>query len=59
MFASSHGDILLPIGFPRVSAAEDDHTGKLMERAKKETSLVWYTSTGTEDIKRLFVSSMS
>jgi hypothetical protein len=45
---------LLPIGFPRVSTAEDDHTGKLIEGAKKETSLVWYTSTGTEDIKRLF-----
>jgi hypothetical protein len=45
---------LLPIGFPRVSTAEDDHTARLIERAKKEASLVWYTSTGTEDIKRLF-----
>jgi len=45
---------LLLIGFPRVSTAEDDHTGKLIEGAKKEASLVWYTSTSTEDIKRLF-----
>ncbi len=45
---------LLPIASPQVSTAEDDHPGKLIEGAKKEGSLIWYTSTGTEDIKRLF-----
>ena len=39
---------------PAVASAQDAHTAKLIEGAKKEGSLVWYTSTSTEDIKRLF-----
>jgi ABC-type Fe3+ transport system substrate-binding protein len=42
------------IGFPPGSAAQDSHTRKLIEGAKKEASLIWYTSTSIEDIKRLF-----
>ena len=42
------------IGFPPRSAAQDSHTRKLIEGAKKEASLIWYTSTSIEDIKRLF-----
>jgi len=42
------------IGFPPGSVAQDSHTGKLIEGAKKEASLIWYTSTSIEDIKRLF-----
>jgi ABC-type glycerol-3-phosphate transport system substrate-binding protein len=45
---------LFSIGFPAGSAAQDSHTGKLIEGAKKEASLIWYTSTSIEDIKRLF-----
>jgi iron(III) transport system substrate-binding protein len=37
-----------------VALAQDAHTANLIEGAKKEGSLVWYTSTSTEDIKRLF-----
>ncbi|HEY6363422.1 MAG TPA: extracellular solute-binding protein [Candidatus Binatia bacterium] len=44
----------LTIAFPLRSAAQDSHTGKLIEGAKKEASLIWYTSTSIEDIKRLF-----
>jgi len=44
----------LTIAFPFRSAAQDSHTGKLIEGAKKEASLIWYTSTSIEDIKRLF-----
>src|SRR5262245_7837575 len=36
------------------AAAQDSQTAKLIEGAKKENSLIWYTSTSTEDIKRLF-----
>ena len=39
---------------PAAVEAQDAHTAKLIEGAKKESSLVWYTSTSTEDIKRLF-----
>src|SRR4029434_1500664 len=39
---------------PTVVEAQDCHTAKLIEGAKKEGSLVWYTSTSIEDIKRLF-----
>ena len=42
------------LGFSAASIAEDTHTGQLIEGAKKEGSLIWYTSTSTEDIKRLF-----
>ena len=34
--------------------AQDSHAAKLIEGAKKEGSLVWYTSTSVEDIKRIF-----
>ena len=40
--------------FPAISWGQDSYSAKLIEGAKKETSLVWYTSTSTEDIKRLF-----
>ena len=43
-----------PIGFPAGSSAQDSHTARLIEGAKKEASLIWYTSTSIEDIKRLF-----
>jgi iron(III) transport system substrate-binding protein len=36
------------------SESQDAHTAKLIEGAKKEGSLIWYTSTSIEDIKRLF-----
>lgn len=36
------------------SAAPDSHTAKLVEGAKKEGSLMWYTSTSIEDAKSLF-----
>src|SRR5439155_20401109 len=35
------------------AAAKDSHTAALIERAKKEASLVWYTSTSIEDAKSL------
>jgi iron(III) transport system substrate-binding protein len=44
--------LVLPLWIPVISWAQD--SAKLIEGAKKETSLVWYTSTSTEDIKRLF-----
>ena len=44
----------LTLAFPPGSVAQDNHTAKLIEGAKKETSLIWYTSTSIEDIKRLF-----
>lgn len=40
--------------WPLAAEAQDGHTGKLVDGAKKEASLIWYTSTSTEDIKRLF-----
>lgn len=47
--------LLLFLGIAVTTApAQDSHTAKLIEGAKKEASLVWYTSTSTEDIKRLF-----
>jgi iron(III) transport system substrate-binding protein len=44
----------LTIVLPPSSVAQDSHTGRLIEGAKKEGSLIWYTSTSIEDIKRLF-----
>jgi iron(III) transport system substrate-binding protein len=44
----------LTIASPPGSVAQDNHTAKLIEGAKKEGSLIWYTSTSIEDIKRLF-----
>src|SRR5437899_3550714 len=44
----------LQIGLSAGSAtAQDSHTAALIERAKKEASLVWYTSTSIEDAKSL------
>ena len=40
--------------FPSSAQAQDGHAAKLIEGAKKEGALVWYSSTSTEDIKRLF-----
>jgi hypothetical protein len=34
--------------------AQDSHAAKLIDGAKKEGSLIWYTSTSVEDIKRIF-----
>ncbi|HWP59583.1 MAG TPA: extracellular solute-binding protein [Candidatus Acidoferrales bacterium] len=36
------------------SVAQDSHTQKLIEGAKKEGALMWYTSTSIEDAKALF-----
>jgi iron(III) transport system substrate-binding protein len=44
----------LSLAFPAGSVAQDNHTARLIEGAKKEGSLIWYTSTSIEDIKRLF-----
>jgi iron(III) transport system substrate-binding protein len=44
----------LTIAFRPGSVAQDNHTAKLIEGAKKERSLIWYTSTSIEDIERLF-----
>jgi len=41
---------------PAVLLGQDAHTAKLMEGAKKEGRLVWYTSTSVEDITRLFAA---
>jgi len=46
--------LILGLLLPAAVAAQDSHTAKLIEGAKREASLVWYTSTNTEDIKRLF-----
>ena len=46
--------LLFQVCLPPNSESQDTHTAKLIEGAKKEGSLVWYTSTSIEDIKRLF-----
>ena len=46
--------LILGLLIPTAVAAQDSHTARLIEGAKKEASLIWYTSTNTEDIKRLF-----
>ena len=46
--------LFLLMGPLAVAEAQDAHSAKLIEGAKKEGSLIWYTSTSTEDIKRLF-----
>jgi iron(III) transport system substrate-binding protein len=46
--------LLFQLCFPSNSESQDTHTAKLIEGAKKEGSLIWYTSTSIEDIKRLF-----
>jgi iron(III) transport system substrate-binding protein len=46
--------LLFQVCFPPNSESQDNHTAKLIEGAKKEGSLIWYTSTSIEDIKRLF-----
>ena len=54
--------ILLVVGqlaIPYSSWSQDSHTAKLLEGAKKQGALVWYTSTSVEDITRLSVSSSS
>ena len=51
---SWHGFLFCTLWFPAISWGQDSYSAKLIEGAKKETSLVWYTSTSTEDIKRLF-----
>ena len=35
----------LTIASPPVSVAQESHTARLIEGAKKEGSLIWYTST--------------
>ena len=44
----------LTIASPPGSVAQENHTARLIAGAKKEGSLIWYTSTGIEDIKWLF-----
>jgi iron(III) transport system substrate-binding protein len=39
---------------PIRASAQDSHTLKLMEGAKKEGALMWYTSTSIEDVRGLF-----
>ena len=46
--------LFLPIWPLANCEAQDSHTVKLIDGAKKEGSLVWYTSTSVEDIKRIF-----
>jgi iron(III) transport system substrate-binding protein len=46
--------LFLSMGSLAAAQAQDAHTAKLIEGAKKEGSLIWYTSTSIEDIKRLF-----
>ena len=48
------GILFFLAGLPLPSAAQDARTAKLIEGAKKEASLMWYTSTSIEDAKRLF-----
>jgi iron(III) transport system substrate-binding protein len=48
--------VFLHLGFPSWSVAQDSHTQKLIEGAKKEsTPLVWYTSASIEDAKAIFL----
>jgi iron(III) transport system substrate-binding protein len=48
--------LLLPLGMPVNVCTQDAHTAKLIEGAKKEGALVWYTSTSVEDISRLYAA---
>lgn len=48
--------LFLPNFLTAISNAQDAHTAKLIEGAKKESSLIWYTSTSVEDITRLFAA---
>ena len=48
------GILFFLAGLPLSSAAQDARTAKLIEGAKKEGSLMWYTSTSIEDAKSLF-----
>ena len=46
--------LFVQISLPAIARGQDSHTAKLIEGAKKEGALVWYTSTSVEDISRLF-----
>lgn len=46
--------LFLQPNFPLRSEAQDSHTTRLIDGAKKESSLMWYTSTSIEDAKRFF-----
>ena len=46
--------LLFEVWSPANSAGQENHTARLIEGAKKEASLAWYTSTSIEDITRLF-----
>lgn len=46
--------VVVQMGLPGISLGQDAHTAKLVDGAKKEGRLVWYTSTSVEDITRLF-----
>ena len=46
--------LFLRMGSLAASETQDGHTAKLIEGAKREGSLIWYTSTSIEDITRLF-----
>lgn len=48
--------LLLPSAFPTSARAQDSHTARLIDGAKKEGSLIWYTSTNVEDITRIFAA---
>src|SRR5574341_745288 len=46
--------LLFQMCSPVNSMGQESHTAKLVEGAKMEGTLVWYTSTSIEDITRLF-----
>ncbi len=48
--------LFLHLSFPFASAAQDGHSQKLIEGAKKENTLVWYTSASIEDVKAIFTA---
>jgi len=48
--------LIIPLSLHGIARGQDAHTVKLIEGAKQEGSLVWYTSTSVEDITRLFAA---
>ncbi len=48
--------LLLPGALSTSARAQDSHTARLIDGAKKEGSLIWYTSTNVEDITRIFAA---
>ena len=48
--------LLFQWSLPALIHSQDSHTAKLLDGAKKEGTLVWYTSTSVEDITRIFAA---